>query len=271
MLSHSHKALDVLLHRQGKLPDEVDVRYEAPTKQWVESLIRPTVSFFLFDIQENKEKRETNLQTFRGQTRAERRMPPRRMDLYYSVAAFATEVTDEHEILWRVLGTLLKYQQFPDEILPEALKKLEPRLSSRFGEKEDLARLSELWTALGLPPHPALCYIVTTPLDLDVSIEAPLVLTRTARYKSPAAGNVFETAIQIGGIIKDRSGNPVSDYIVRREGSAADGCVTGSNGEFKLGGIPQGPVRLTVLKEGVVRKQVQVTVPAENYEIVLDN
>jgi len=271
MLSDGHQALGQLLYRKGFIPEEVDVRYEAPTKQWVDSLTRPTISFFMFDIQENKEKRETNLQTVRGNGRAERRMPPRRIDLFYSVTAFATEVADEHELLWRVLATLTKYQQFPDDVLSDSLRHVDPPIMARLGEKEDSERLPELWSSLGVPQHPALCYILTVPMDLDISIQAPLVLTRTARYREPLTGTTYETAIQIGGVVRGRAGNPLAGFTVRRGESASEGSTTDPNGEFRLRGVPRGRTRLDVLKQGKLQKQVEITVPAESYEIVLDD
>jgi hypothetical protein len=270
MLSDGHQALGQLLYRRGLVPDEVDVRYEAPTREWVTSLTRPTISFFLFDVQENKEKRETNLQVFRGNGRAERRMPPRRIDLFYSVTAFATEVADEHELLWRVLATLMKYQQFPEDVLPESLRDLDPPLTSRLGEKSDSDRLPELWSSLGMPQHPGICYVLTAPMDLDISIEAPLVLTRTARYKDPLSGSLYETATQIGGVVRGKSGNPLPGFTVRNGERAAEGAITDPNGQFRLRGVAPGRMRLDVLKQGKLHKQVEIMVPSESYEIVLD-
>lgn len=259
------------MHGKGIVPEEVDIRYEAPTKQWVDSLTRPTISFFLFDVQENKEKRETNLQTFRGNGRAERRMPPRRIDLLYCVSAFATEVADEHEILWRVLATLMKYDQFPDEVLSDSLRTIDPPIMARMAEKDQSGRLSELWSSLGMPPHPALCYILTVPMDLEFSIQAPLVLTRTARYKEPLGGTRYETAIQIGGVVRSREGNPLPGLTVHPGESALEGVTTDPNGEFRLRGLTPGRMRLDVLKQGKLQKQVEITIPAESYEIVLDD
>jgi Pvc16 N-terminal domain len=270
MFKDSHQALGELLYRRGMIPEEVDVRYEAPTKQWVDSLIRPTISFFLFDVQENKEKRETNLQTFRGNGGVERRMPPRRIDLMYCVSAFATDVADEHELLWRVLATLMKYEQFPEDVLTDGLRRADPPLSARMAGNETSNRLAELWSSLGIPPHAALCYILTAPMDLDFSIQAPLVLTRMSRYKSTVSDATYEATLQIGGVVRGKSGSPLDGFTVRRRGTAYEGSVTNLEGQFRLRGVPRGRLRLDVLKEGKLRKQVEIEVPAESYEIVLD-
>ena len=59
MLDAVHAAVAKLIFERGLIdPNEVDVRFDAPSKEWIDSLTRPTVSLFLFDLQENTEKRE---------------------------------------------------------------------------------------------------------------------------------------------------------------------------------------------------------------------
>lgn len=270
MVNVGHEAITRLLYEHGNIPADVDVRYEAPTRDWVESLTRPTIDLFLFDIRENREKRETNMRPVRGASKVEWRMPARRMDLFHCVSVFATEVSDEHELLWRTLATLMKYQEaLPEDVLPDELRRLEPQLTARFGEEGDTSRLSDIWSSLGTAPHPALCYIVTMPLDLDVSIESPLVLTRTAKYKLES--DYHRRAVQIGGVVRAKSGQPIAGVTVRAANSAKGGFTTDRSGEFRLRGLTEGIVALDVLAENKLKKQVEVRVPADNYEIVLDD
>jgi hypothetical protein len=271
MLATIHNAVEHLLHEQGQIEiNEVDIRFEAPTKDWVASLTRPTINLFLFDVQENTEKRETNVQTVRSNGKAERRMPPRRFDLRYMVSALSTEIEDEHELLWRMLATLMKYQQLPQEVLPESLRSLEPPLTTRIGNREEGGNFLDIWSALGTPPHPALCYIITAPLDLDIAIQAPIVLTRTTRYGRTTGNDVLmETAIHIGGIVRSKKGQPVDGLNVKLDSSAADGSTTDDNGRYVLS-VPGGPISLSVLQHGKIQKRVKLRVPSESYDIVLD-
>jgi hypothetical protein len=270
MISDVHRALERLLYELGLLPNEVDTRFEMPTKQWIDSLTRPTINLFLFGIQENTEKRETSMQTIRGNGKAERRMPPRRIDLYYMVSVLTTEIEDEHELLWRVLATLMRYQELPVDVLPESLQHLEPPITTRIGDKDESGGFLDIWSALGTPPHPALCYVVTAPLDLDVAIQAPLVLTRTTRYLHMGSQTAIETGIHIGGTVRDKDGQPLADVTVRLESSAADGSKTDLRGQFVLTGVPNGPATLSVMRRGKIPKQVKVSVPDGSYDIVLD-
>src|SRR4051794_23733026 len=104
MLTDLQIKLTQLLYERGHIdPAHVDIRFHAPTKEWLASLTRPTIDLFLFDLKENTEKRQTQMEPVRGNGRFERRMPARRIDLFYMVAALASEVEDEHALLWRVL------------------------------------------------------------------------------------------------------------------------------------------------------------------------
>src|SRR5918995_7404538 len=80
------RAVEQLLHERGGIsPREVDVRFEAPTTEWVDSLTRPTISFFLYDVRENAELRRMDLQMSQGNGRAKLALPPRRIDLRYMI------------------------------------------------------------------------------------------------------------------------------------------------------------------------------------------
>jgi len=185
MLPDLHAALTQLLHVKGQIPaEDVDVRFDAPRHAWVSSLTRPTLDLFLFDVRENTELRQSNLQSNRGNGTATYRVPPRRFDLRYMVTALTTVPEDEHILLWRTLVTLLKYAELPVDVIPASLRDLDPPLVAQIKKPEDSGELTDIWSGLEENPRPALLYVVTVPVDLDLTISAPLVLTRTelSRY-----------------------------------------------------------------------------------------
>ena len=97
MIADLHPAIRHLLFSRGLIPsDEVDVRFERPTKEWLDSLVRPTINLYLFDIEENTDLRQTNMPVMRGSGGATYRMPPRRFDLRYMVTAFTTCIFKRH-------------------------------------------------------------------------------------------------------------------------------------------------------------------------------
>lgn len=272
MLPELHAALQQLIWEYGRInPDEVDVSFEAPTRERIDRLVRPTVNLFLFDLTENTEMRQSSFPVTRVSDHAERRMPPRRMDLRYMVSALTTEVEDEHRLLWRVLATLLKYSQLPDELLPDELRGVEGGVTAKANQVDDGRRMMDVWSGLGATPHPAIYYVVTAPLDLDVVVRSPLVLTRTLRYRRHASGAaVDDTATDIGGAIHDKSGQPVSGASVVIEGSAREPVQTNAAGEFVLSAVAAGTARLRVTAPGGRTRTVTLTIPASSYDITLD-
>jgi hypothetical protein len=146
--------------------------------------MRPTISVFLFDLHENMDLRRSDFERTHSNGRAERHTPPRRFDLHYMVSVLTTNIEDEHELIWRVLLTLIRHQQIPQEVLSEELRAVEPPLNTQVSQADEGQRLAGIWNALGVPPRPALSYVVTVPVEMNMVIEAPLVLTRTARYRS---------------------------------------------------------------------------------------
>ncbi len=270
MLPDIHEALQRLIHDQGRIsPFEVDVRFEMPTKEWLGRLTRPTVVFFLFDLAENIELRRNDFQQTRGNGRAERRLPPRRIDLHYLISAVTTDAADEHRLLWRTLETLLRYQQLPDDVLPDPLRALDPPLTTRIAPPDAGPRMLDLWNALGAEPRPALSYIVTAPLDLELAIAAPLVLTRTARYLHADDSSVSDIGTQIGGVVRGADGVPRAGVLVALADSAADGSLSDAGGEFRLAGVPTGPISLRVTPPDGPSRTVTVTVPGASYDIAL--
>jgi hypothetical protein len=274
MLPEIHAALQQLIWEYGRIsPDEVDISFEAPTRERIERLVRPTVSLFLFDLVENTEMRQSSFPAARVSDHSERRMPPRRVDLRYMVSALTSEIEDEHRLLWRVLATLLKYPQLPGELLPEELRGGEIAITTKANQMDEGRRLMDVWGGLGATPHPAIYYVVTAPLDLDVVVRSPLVLTRTLRYRRLAGEPApDETATDIGGALRDKSGQPVSGASLLIEDSAREPVVTNAAGEFVLPAVAAGTVRLRVTPPGGKARTVTLTltVPAPSYDLTLD-
>src|SRR5437588_155672 len=119
MLPDIHSSIQRVLYERGRIdPDEVDVRFERPSRQWVESLMLPTINLFLFDMAENTDRRNGAPQVGRANGQALMRVPPRRFDLRYMVSVFTTLIEDEATLLWRTLATLLRHSPLPAELLP---------------------------------------------------------------------------------------------------------------------------------------------------------
>jgi hypothetical protein len=272
MLAELNGSLRQLLRERGLIDaGDVDIEFDPPLKPWAGALVRPTLNLFLFDIQENTELRETGVTTTRGNGRGVHRLPPRRFDLRYMVCALTSVVADEHLLLWRALITLMKYQTLPDELVPEPLRIDGLPITTKVSKPDDAPRALDVWSALDSPPRPSLVYVVTVPVDLGIAIEAPLVLTRTVRYTRSREPDIRpEITNHIGGVVRDRKGAPVPGARVGVAGEARDGAPTNAAGEFVLSHVPSGAVRLRVEPPGKEPRLIEIEIPSESYEIVLD-
>lgn len=271
MLTEINEAVERLLYEQGQIPrEEVDVRFEAPTKDFVDSLTRPTISVFLCGVHENTELRHVDMQIARENGRGKIQLPPRRIELQYLVSVITTEIQDEHRLLWRTLATLMRYPYLPPDALPEALRDLNPPLISQVAQPEGGLQPAEIWNGLGMPPRPALVYSVTAPLDLEHVFDVPLVLTRTVRYGGTGATAVQESRHQVGGIVRSQDGQTVAGAVVTQDGRALPGSVTDEAGRFVLDGVLGGTVTLRAVAQDRPPATVTVTVPSETYDITLE-
>jgi transposase len=243
MLLTIQNILRNLLYERGKINEqEVAIIFEAPTRERLERLWQPAVSLFLYAIHENVELRQSSYRTVAADNgRAERRPLPRRFDLRYMVSAISSEVEDEQQLLWRVLTTLVRYPQVPEELLPAELRALAVPLVSKLAQEDDSGQLIALWNSLGSPPRPALAYTLTVPVELALVAEAPLVLRRVARYHRHLPGEgerqAVERGLVLGGVVRNEQGQALAGVRVALEGHAEEG-VTDSAGRFVLGHLP---------------------------------
>jgi hypothetical protein len=58
----------------------------------------------------------------------------------------------------------------------------DPAITAKVGPYTDAPRPLDLWGGLDLPLQLSFLYAVTVPLDLQITIDAPLVLTRATRF-----------------------------------------------------------------------------------------
>jgi hypothetical protein len=262
MLPALHRSLQRLIYEYGQIDQrEVEISFEAPTRERVERLTRPTLSLFLYDIQENLELRQSSMETTRGNGRAMHRLASRRFDLHYMVSALTTNLDDEHLLLWRALVTLVRHPQIPENVLEQELQTLDPLPLGRVYRENDIQKQFSAWNALGMPPHPAFCYVISVPIELDPFGEAPLVLRRTARYSGiQTTHNIWETRHQLGGVVRDKQGAPLAGISVALVGSTQE-CLTDQTGQFLLRDVPTGSIQLQVGRSGAVQQTFVIAVP----------
>lgn len=198
MLHELDKTLEKLIYERGNiLRDQVDISFEQPSSEWSSRLSRPTVNCWCFSLTENIKLRQKDLRinhnvraqfpngVERGKNgevpRAKLELPPLRMDLTYLVTAWAREIEDEHQLLWRALGAFAQIPFLePEDCEGESIKEQPyniPLVLAQIGE--GMATFTDIWSVLDNQMRLSFTLTATLALDTGRGFEAPLTFDPT--------------------------------------------------------------------------------------------
>ncbi|MCA0457963.1 MAG: DUF4255 domain-containing protein [Chloroflexi bacterium] len=186
MLHDLNKTLEKLLVEKGKLtPNQIDISFEQPNGQWSARLSRPTLNCWCFDLRENMKLRNMDMDAYRNGSRGVKSIPARRMDLTYLVTAWASKIEDEHQLLWRALAALKRVPSIEPRDCEGLLRYQTRDVPLLVADTSSTnINLVDLWGVLDNQMRLGFTLIATVELDMELSIEAPLVLEATIRLGS---------------------------------------------------------------------------------------
>jgi hypothetical protein len=147
------EALAALIRREALNGSEVEVVYDAPTRDWASRRNSPTLNLYLYDIREDMRWRaygSVDVQNPEGRTVA-RQAAPRYFKLSYLVTAWTQRPPDEHRLLSAVLLCFLRHDTLPADVLGTgalAAQGVPVRTTIAQPPPEDRA-ISDVWSALG--------------------------------------------------------------------------------------------------------------------------
>ena len=184
MIEDVDKLLEKLVKGHAFNPSEVELFFDAPTKDWVARRNKPAVDLYLYDIREDLQRRVPAWEDGRGDDGhvRDRRLPPRRFKLSYVVTAWAPRPEDEHRLLSALLSCFIRSPMLKvDELLGTLA---EPGLPVYIdvGQPPSQDRsIADIWSALGGELKPSLDVVVTAPIIVDRAAPiGPLVLAGPA-------------------------------------------------------------------------------------------
>lgn len=250
-------------------PDEIDLTFEIPNREWSGRLTRPTVNCFLYDIRENQRLRaagwdvRTNPTTRSGG----RSRGPLRFDATYQITAWARAREDEHRLLWRTLAALVRHPLLPADVLQGGLQEQPMPMPTSVAQAEQMpANIGDLWQGLDNPIHPSLTYVVTLALDPAMTVTSPLVL-RAPVFQLQQIG---DGSLTVAGRVADRenTATPVVGALVLllETGGRA---FTGDDGTFAIPNAPRGRATLRVYSEGRDTQDTVVDIPGPSVELLV--
>ncbi|MCK0113075.1 DUF4255 domain-containing protein [Ornithinimicrobium sp. F0845] len=185
MIHEVDSAVKALIEREATGAKDVEVVFDAPTKEWAGRRSAPTIDVYLYDIREDMRRRTRGMinEYSPDQVVIGRRLPPRHFKLSYLITAWTARPEDEHRLLAHLLECFLKFDQVPPDLLTGSLAEAETSVAMTIAlpPPEDRS-FADVWTALGGELKPSLDLVVTAPLETRQGFEtgppvqeAPLV------------------------------------------------------------------------------------------------
>ncbi len=166
MIHDVDESLRELVRRDVLNGSNVEIAFDAPSREWAARRKGPTLNLYLYDIVEDLQRREINFEEVRdGRGRiVERRMPPRQFRLSYLVTAWTQRPEDEHRLLSAVLACFLRSDALPPETLQGSLSDQATPVRVTVGLPLPKDRqLSDIWSALGGELKASLDLVVLAP------------------------------------------------------------------------------------------------------------
>jgi hypothetical protein len=243
----------------GQLRD-ADVSFETPGKDYAPG--EATINLFLRGVHEDLALRDPVPIVERSDGGFLRREPPLRVECSYLVTTWAptdqggpVKVSAEHRLLGLALAWLRRFPTIPPAYLQGGLADQPIAPPTLLARPEGGRDVGEFWTALGIPPRPALDLSVTVSLDLAVAAaEGPPVTTATLRLVPE------ESIFQIGGTVRVAEGGPVPGArVALTPGGRATS--TDQAGRFRFTGVAAGDYVLHTAAAGHDEALTAVVVP----------
>jgi uncharacterized protein DUF4255 len=176
MIHEVDEALRGLIRGEALRGSDVEVVFDAPTKEWAARRNAPTVNLYLYDLREDIRRRQRGLlnEYGPGGKVVARHKPPRYFKLSYLLTAWTQRAEDEHRLLSQILLTLLRHEIVPAGLLRGQLAELGlgVPLTVALPPPEDRS-FADVWSALGGELKPSLDIVVSAPVLAGVPIPAP--------------------------------------------------------------------------------------------------
>lgn len=166
MIHEVDESLRTLVRTEALDGTDVELVFDAPTRDWAARRNTPTVNLYLYDIREDLRRGSRGRQNVYDEqgTVVARTLPPRYFKLSYLISAWTQRPEDEHRLLSALLACFLRHTALPADALGPALAAtgLPVPVGIALPPPEDRA-FADVWTALGGELKPSLDVVVSAP------------------------------------------------------------------------------------------------------------
>lgn len=166
---------------------DVDVLFDAPTREWAARRNTPTVDMYLYDIREDIRRRQIGMIDRRDDQGVvvERREVPRFFKLAYLITAWTQRTEDEHRLLSAILACFMRHDFLPESALTPVLREVGSPLQVNvaFPPPED-RQVSDVWSSLGGDLKPSVDLAVTIAMAPDTFFELAQAVMAPMRLRA---------------------------------------------------------------------------------------
>lgn len=208
MIADVDEGLRALVRREVTDGADIELAFDAPTRDWGARRNTPTLDFYLYDIREDLRARSYGSVDVKGADgfTVGRHRPPRFFKLSYLVTAWTQRPEDEHRLLSAVLIGLLRHPAIPEELLSGQIAgDGGPVQLSVAIPPPDERSISDVWSALGGELKPSLNVVCLVPVDV-----AGLAATAKPVLEQPRFLFESDDGTTAGGGIRRHRGRPAS-------------------------------------------------------------
>lgn len=199
MINEVDEALRSVVRAEVVNATDVEVVFDAPTRDWAARRNKPTIDMYLYDIREDLRRRQTGYVEKRDDRGVvtERQPLPRFFKLNYLITAWTQRPEDEHRLLSAVLATFMKYDNVPESYMSPLLVDLGlPILLQVAYPLPEGRQVPDVWSSLGGDLKPSLDLVATMAIqpaafyDVAQAVMAPLRLKSSAQTTMEADDGV---------------------------------------------------------------------------------
>jgi len=197
MIHAVDESIRALVRRDALNGTDVEIVFEAPTKDWSAKRTTPTVDIYLYDIREDLRLLQYGLVDERQDGLVTQRVrPPRRFKLSYLVTAWTQRPEDEHHLLSALLGCFVLHDHIPTELLASPLDQLTQSVPVTIAQPPPQDRaLSDVWSALGGELKPSLDLVVVAPWVPAVDDDIAPPVTEEPKVTFSRFGGIGEETV----------------------------------------------------------------------------
>lgn len=278
MIQDVDRSVEALLKLELGNPLPFDLSFDVPDDTFGPvSNARPTLNCYLYDIRENRELRSLEVRMRRTGTGTILAEPaPVNIQVSYCITAWSpvqagggvSPVSDEHQLLGRVVRCLLRHPVLPASTLAGTLAGQEPPPSTQVIIADPLKRPTEFWSAIQGKLRPSLDYAVTFAMPTDLPFDGPMITGITTRI---AAGAGAPDRVYTSGAVvqtNDAIPLPIADAWVRVVETGRT-YTTDATGGFVIDRVPEGVYTLVARAIGFQEGTAQLHVPTTTGPVLI--